>query len=266
MADPAGPAGAIDTHTHLNHPRLLQHVTRLRARARAAGLSGMIVVGYDLPSSEQAVALAEAYEDLWAAVGIHPHDAASCNDETLAHLRRLAASPAVVAIGETGLDFYRDLSPRPAQLSSLRRHLDLAEELRMPAILHCRDAQDELLQELDRRPLPNLVWHCFDGSADHARRALDLGLALGFGGLLTYPQAAALRRIAADAPPDRILLETDCPYLVPKPRTARDNEPANLPLIAQRLAELRAESRPDIEALAAGNARRVFNLRSSAEP
>ena len=264
-------ARAIDTHAHLNHPRLLGHLPEALSRATDAGVREIIVVGYDLPSSETAVRLAEEHSDLWAAVGVHPHDASDCDEKAVARLRGLGRSPAVVAIGETGLDFYRDLSPREAQVEAFRMHLSLAAQLELPAIVHCRasagcqDAQEAVLEILSTVGASKLVWHCFDGSQEHAERALDLGMFLGFGGMVTYGNAEKLRQIAAEVPADRVLLETDCPYLSPEPRRGRDNEPANLPVIAARLAQLRGVALEEVAATAEANARRAFHLPEKAQ-
>ena len=251
----------VDTHAHLNHPRLLPKAPDLVDRARAAGVARMVVVGYDLPSSERAVQLATAHpEVISAAVGIHPHDASDAESEALEQLRVLAQDPHVVAIGETGLDFYRDLSPRDLQRQSLHHHLDLARELSLPVLIHCRDAQEELLSILEsRRPEP-LIWHCFDGDQDHARRALQLGAFLGFGGRLTYRAAEGLRAVSADVPLDRLLLETDCPYLAPEPHRGRDNEPSYLPLIAQVVASARGCPVAEVAAESTRAARAIFGL------
>ena len=260
MGESRGGVCAIDTHTHLNHPRLLGRLTDVLRRARSAGVREMIVVGYDVPSSELAVELAEQNSGLWAAVGVHPHDAAGMDDEAGARIRALAKSEKVVAIGETGLDFYRNLSPRAAQEDGFRTHLALAEEVKLPVIVHCRDAQNEVLDVLGSCGPSGVVWHCFDGTAEQAKRALELGVMLGFGGRLTYRSAETLRRVAAKMPADRILLETDCPYLIPEGVGGRDNEPANLGVIAECLAELRAEDPGQLERAATENARRVFAL------
>lgn len=262
----APPASAVDTHTHLNHPRLYRRLTEVLDRARKAGVAEMIVVGYDLPSSELAVELAERHPELWAAVGVHPHDASDVDEKALDRLRELAGREGVVAIGETGLDFYRDLSPRQAQMEAFEAHLALAAEVGLPAIVHCRAAQEPLLDSLAEwqagpvGDLPALVWHCFDGSEVEARRALDLGMALGFGGMVTYRKAEELRRVPARVPSDRFLLETDCPYLAPEPKRGRDNEPANVVIIGERIAQVRGESGEQVAETAAQNARRVFGL------
>lgn len=242
------------------------------ARARAAGVSDMIVVGYDLPSSRRAVELAAQHEGLWATVGVHPHDAGAITDADFAELRALARSSKVVAIGETGLDFYRDLSPRDAQMQAFDRHLDLAAELRLPTVIHCREAQEAVLETLAKRvkpvlgpdpelsPQPPLIWHCFDGTLDHMLQGLAAGMTFGVGGRLTHKAAAGLRQVVARIPPARLLLETDAPYLAPEPHRSRDNEPGNLPLVAQALAAAREDTQESIAAATSENARRVFAL------
>ncbi len=252
--------GSVDTHTHLNHPRLRRRLAEVLARARGAGIAQMIVVGYDLPSSRAAVELAEEHPGLWAAVGVHPHEAATVEREALGCLRGLAKRDRVVAIGETGLDFDRDLSPRSAQMAAFREHLELAGEMDLPVIVHCREAQEALLEVLSAHGDLKLVWHCFDGSREQAERALGLGMTLGFGGMLTYKRAEELRAVIAEVPLDRILLETDCPYLAPEPKRGRDNEPANLPIIAECAAKASGRSRRQMEEVTAENARRVFDL------
>jgi TatD DNase family protein len=166
----------------------------------------------------------------------------------------------VVAIGETGLDFCRDFSPREAQVAAFRAQLALAEELGLPVVVHCRAAQETLLAILRERPPTGLVWHCFDGSREQARAAIELGAALGFTGSVTYRESDELRRVAAELPEDRLLLETDCPYLGPEPRRKGDNEPGNLPLIAQAVAKARATSMEGMLNTTTINARRVFCL------
>ena len=251
----------IDTHCHLNHPRLLRRLSDVLDRAHQAGVSDMIVVGYDLASSRIAAQLAGEHEGIWAAVGIHPHDAGGATDSDLAEIASLARSRGVVAIGETGLDFYRDLSPRPAQMDLFRRQLELGAELELPVIIHCREAQEGVLEAARSAGWPRLVWHCFDGTQEHMQRAVGLGMLLGLGGRLTHRGVTQLREAVRNAPTDRILLETDAPYLAPEPHRSRDNEPANLPLIAQAMGAAREETAANIAASTSGNARRVFGLR-----
>ncbi len=249
----------FDTHTHLNHPRLLRKLDQALWRARQAGVNEMLVIGYDLPSSRKAVELAQQREGLWAAVGMHPHDAAEFGATELKHLRELAQMSRVVAIGETGLDFYRDLSPREAQEKAFHQHLELATELNLPLIVHCREAQETVLNVLASYK-GSVVWHCFDGTWKQAERALELGLMLGFGGRITYRAAEELRSIAAQIPRERILLETDCPYLAPEAMKNRDNEPANLTVILEQMAKIKGEDVTELAAITTENARRFFRL------
>ena len=236
------PSAMTDTHAHLNHRDFARDLAAVVERARASGVQRMIVVGYDLPSSRQAVALAERENGVFAAVGVHPHDAGACSPDAFAELRELACSPRVIGIGETGLDYYRNLSSKEAQQASLHAHLELAAEIGLPVILHNREAQADLLRllaEASRQTKAGRVWHCFSGDAEDAQRALDLGLFLGLGGPVTFENAKHLREVVAELPLDRILLETDCPYLSPHPHRGQRNEPARLPLIAEELARLR---------------------------
>jgi TatD DNase family protein len=224
----------------------------------------MVVVGYDLASSEEAVRMAGEHDGLWATVGVHPHDAAGVDERVIDALRTLAARGRVVAIGETGLDFHRDLSPRDAQERSFRGHLALAAELGLPAVLHCRSAQDRFLAVLREigASVP-LIWHSFDGTVAQAEEAVALGTVLGFNGSVTYDRSEAMREAAARIPLDQMLVETDCPYLPPEPRCKGDNEPANLPLIAARLAETRGVTTGEVLRATAATARRVFRLPGS---
>ncbi len=255
----------VDTHCHLNHPRLLRRLDDVLARAREAGVSDMIVVGYDLPSSRTAVELASRHHGIWATVGVHPHEAKDVTEAYFQEMARLARSPGVVAIGETGLDFYRDLSPRPAQVEAFKRHLDLAVEVELPVVIHCREAQEAVLEVVASRHQPGLVWHCFDGTREQAERAVSVGLMLGLGGRLTYPAADEMRQVARQAPADRLLLETDAPYLSPEPRRSRDNEPASVAVIAEAVAAARGETVAQVAAATTENARRAFRLVGGAQ-
>ncbi len=251
----------VDTHCHLNHPRLTRRLDDVLARARQAGVQEMIVVGYDLPSSRTAVELAAQHDDVWATVGVHPHDASSVNDAALGELRSLAQSPKVVAIGETGLDFYRDLSPRDEQLVAFRLHLDLAADRGLAAVIHCREAQGALLDVLRGRRQMGLVWHCFDGTIEQAARAVELGVSLGFGGTVTRQAADELRMVVKQTPDDRLLLETDAPYLAPRGYRSRDNEPATVALVAEAVARARGQKTAAVAAITTENASRAFGLR-----
>jgi TatD DNase family protein len=253
----------IDTHCHLYHRDFAADRAEVLGRAREAGVEAMVVIGYDLPTSETAVAMAEEQPALYAAVGVHPHDAASLDERAIERLTELTRSPKVVALGEIGLDFYRDLSPRPVQEAAFRRQLALARELGLPFILHTRESEREVLDVLEEEgPLgvPGVL-HCFSAGPEIAARAFSLDLVVGLGGILTFKNARALHETAADLPLDRIVLETDCPYLAPHPHRGKRNEPAYVGLVAAQLAALQGRTPAEVAAVTTANVRRVFGER-----
>ena len=252
----------IDTHCHLNHSDFADDLSGALTRARQAGLTAMLVVGYDLPSCLDALALAEAYGELYASVGLHPHSAAELSEGLLRELTRLTAAPRVVAVGETGLDFYRDLSPREAQRTAFRELIALAAQAELPLLVHNRDAAEATLALLSEHAPPELpvLMHCFSGDWDLANECRERGYYLGVAGPVTYPKSEELRAIVAAYPGKRLLLETDAPWLPPQSRRGGRNEPALLPEIAARVAEVRGETVAAIDEQTTGNARRVFGL------
>src|SRR5262249_13002427 len=225
---------------HLHFPDFAGDLGDVLARARAAGVSRMVTIGTDVATSQAAIDIAGREADVWAAVGIHPHDAARADDAAVAEIARLARAPRVVAVGEIGLDFFRNLSPRDAQERIFRRLLALGREVRKPVLIHCRDAHEDVLRILAEDALPERgIMHCFSGDAAIARRCLDLGLLISLAGPVTYPNARALPEVARLVPGDRLVIETDCPFLPPPGHRGRRNEPAYLALTAARAAELR---------------------------
>lgn len=276
-APPVAPSEAplvplVDTHAHLNDRRFSHDLRDVLARAAIAGVGAMVVVGYDLDSSREAVRLASSYEQLWAAVGIHPHDARHATDDALAELRRLAAAPKVVALGECGLDFYRDLSPRDQQRRAFVAQLRLAAELRLPVVVHSREAMAETLDIMAREGAtaapsagPTGVMHCFDGTAHDAERAVELGLAISCAGPLTYRKDDTLARAIAAVPVDRVVVETDCPYLGPAGHRGERNEPAHVRIVAEAAARVRGESPAVLAAQTTANAAALFRTRALAE-
>lgn len=252
-----------DTHCHLNHPDFVGDLPEVLRRAEEAGVEQIICVGYDLETSALAVRLAREVRPIRAAVGIHPHDAAGFTPQAEVHLRELASDrDRVVAVGETGLDYYRNLSPREAQQEAYRRHIELARELELPLIVHSRDAQDDVLAILREHGLParGAVMHCLPADSDFARRAVELGCHVGIAGPITFRSAGSLREIAGELPMERILLETDAPYLAPHPHRGQRNEPSYLPLVAAGLAEARGVAPSEIAAATTSNARKLFGL------
>jgi TatD DNase family protein len=234
------PAPLFDTHAHLHDPAFAADRDAALARARAAGVARILTVGTDPASARDAVALAAAHPDVYAAVGIHPHDAATASEEALAAIATLAHAPKVVAIGEIGLDYYRNLSPRDAQQRALRAQLGLARELGKPVLLHCREAHADLLETLEADGVGPAggIMHCFSGDLAVARRAGGLGLLVSIAGPVTYPNARRLGELVRALGLAPLVVETDCPYLPPQPWRGQRNEPAYLGTTAARVAEL----------------------------
>jgi TatD DNase family protein len=252
----------FDTHAHLHFPEFAGDLPLVLERARAAGITRVLTIGTDVETSAAAIALAGRRPDVWAAVGVHPHDAGEADDAEFAEIERLAAAPRVVAVGEIGLDFFRNLSPRPVQESTFRRLLALARRLGKPALIHCREAHAETLAILDEVDVGAVggIMHCFSGDVAIARRCLDLGLTISLAGPVTYPNARALPDVARFVPADRLVVETDCPFLPPQGHRGQRNEPAYLALTAARVAELRGEPLRTLGPRMSDNARRLFRL------
>ena len=252
----------FDTHAHLHFPEFAEDFDAMLQRARQAGVSRFLTIGTDVATSRAAVALAAREPDVWASVGIHPHGSASADDAALAEIERLASAPRVVAIGETGLDFFRDLAPRDAQKRAFRAQMALARRVRKPVVVHCRNAHDETLALLASEGVRETggVMHCFSADVAVARRCLDLGLLISLAGPVTYKNARALPDVARFVPEDRLVLETDCPYLPPQPHRGQRNEPAYVALTAARVAELRAADLEELAAATTRNAVSIFKL------
>ncbi len=252
-----------DTHCHLSLDQFSTELDTIIKRASDAGVGRLLIPGIDLESSRRAVELAENHDQLFAAVGVHPHNASSYSESTKDQLIELAHSPTVVAIGEIGLDFYRDHSPHDTQMTALIDQLSLARQLELPVILHNREAQEELLEVLLEwaptlsRPQKGVL-HAFSGDRQGAEKAVSSGFFIGVAGPLTYPSAKELRKIILDLPHDRLLLETDSPYLPPQPHRGQRNEPAYLPFIAEKLGQLTQREADEVAADTSENATRLF--------
>jgi len=253
----------IDTHCHLDGEYFPEGADETLARARSAGVTGFVCVGVgSLPQARDALALAARRPDVWATVGVHPHDAASCDAQLEAELRRLASSPRVVAIGEIGLDFHYDHSPREQQQEVFRRFIQLARERKLPIVVHTRTAPAEtlrILSEENARDVGGLI-HCFSEDKPFATRALDLGFDLSFSGIVTFKSARDIQEVAAWAPADRILVETDSPYLAPVPLRGKRCEPAYVLHTARFVAELRGVPVEELAAQTSQNAARLLGV------
>lgn len=249
----------VDTHAHLDGNQFKDDLDQVLTRADEAGIKQILTIGCDLQSSAKSVELANRYSCIHAAVGIHPHDAQEATTEGLALLETLLAAPKVVAIGEIGLDFYRDRSPRDQQREAFRRQIRLAKRLNKPIIVHDRDAHDEVLQILREEDAQQVggVLHCFSGDLAMAKACLDLGFYLSFTGTITYPKNEDLRKVVAGVPIDRMLIETDCPYLSPQPFRGKRNEPAYVKLTAEKIAEIKGLTMADVSRITNRN---VFDL------
>lgn len=252
----------VDSHAHVQMRQFDADRAQVIAAAFAAGVAQMVTPGTDVPTSKLAIALAEQYPGrIFAAVGTHPHDATTLTDAALAEQRELARSPHVVAIGEIGLDYYRNLSPRDTQRDAITRQFALARELDLPVILHNRDSHADMI-ELLRSEGQGLrgVFHCFIGDQAMAHDALDLGFYLSFAGPVTYPKNTELAEVAAWAPLDRMLVETDSPYLTPTPFRGQRNEPRHVAQVARRIADLRGISLDQMAEATSRNAATLFRL------
>jgi len=252
----------IDSHAHLDAGQFARDLPQVLERARQRGVKYIITVGTDLSSSIKAIEIASRYPFVFASVGVHPHDADKVEGTTLKKLGELARQPRVVAIGETGLDYYRNYSPRPKQQQLFRQQIKLAKDTGLPLIIHQRHAQDELLAIMDKEEgwEGGGVMHCFSGSQQYARQCLEKGFYLSFAGNITFPKTTLLRVIARETPIERILIETDSPYLAPQPYRGKRNEPSYVELVAQKIAELKGLSVEKCGKMVTANLQRVFKL------
>jgi TatD DNase family protein len=253
----------IDSHCHLDSPEFDNDREEVIERARAAGVDRMMAIGTGNgpPDLEAAVRLADKFESFYATAGIHPHDAAKATPADLKHLAELLAHPKVLAVGEIGLDYHYDFSPRETQYAVFIEQMSIAAAARKPIVIHTREAWDDTLTLLERHWTPHSlggIMHCFSGGPAEAQRALDLGFYLSFGGIVTFPKALAVQEAAKYAPRDRILIETDAPYLAPVPKRGKRNEPALMIHTAQKLADLRGESVEELSRITTENFHRLL--------
>lgn len=248
-----------DSHCHLDDERFDEDRDAVIERALAAGVTRLLAVGtgHGPPDLEAGIRLAESRPFIWATAGVHPHDAAKAGPETFERLRELLRHPKVVALGEIGLDYHYNLSPPEVQREVFRRQLLLAAEARKPVVIHTREAWADTFSILEDEWRGEGIMHCFSGGPEEARRSLDRGFHLSFGGIVTFPKAENIREAARMTPEDRLLVETDAPYLAPVPHRGRRNEPAFLATTVRALAEARGE---DAERLAEASARNFERL------
>lgn len=250
-----------DTHAHLDDPRFTEDFQKVLDNMNKAQITRVINVGYDLPSSERSVNLARQYENIYAAVGVHPHDAQGATLETWESLNRLAKEEKVIAWGEIGLDYYRDLSPRRIQQEVFVQQIELADQAGLPIIIHNRDAHQDLLDIVKAHtPKKGGVFHCYSGSWEMAKLILNLGFYVSFAGPLTFKNARHTVEVAEKIPLDRFLVETDSPYLTPEPYRGKRNEPAYVRQVVERFAAIRGLEVEEVAKLAFENGNRLFGL------
>ncbi len=252
----------IDTHVHLDHERFSDDLDQVIERAKSSRVWPIVTVGADLASSRHAVECVTRYPGVIATVGIHPHDAATVSDSVLDEIRVLAGKMGVVAIGEIGLDYHYDFSPRDVQRRAFAIQINLARELGLPIVVHVREAYSDVMTILRSERAEDIggIIHCFCGDYEEARDCLDMGFYISVGGILTFANSSELRKIIKKLPLDRILLETDAPYLTPVPHRGKRNEPAYVGLVAQALAELKNIALKEVTETTTANANKLFGL------
>jgi TatD DNase family protein len=256
----------IDSHAHLEFSQFDEDRAAMLERARAAGVETLLAIGSGTSPGERldaAIPFAEQHDWIYATVGIHPHDAAVATEEHFARLEKLARHPRVIAWGEMGLDYHYDHSPRDAQQRVFRRQLAQARAAKQPVVIHCRDAWDDCLAILDEEWRPaglGGIFHCFTGTLAEARRGIDMGFLISFAGNVTYPKTQHLRDVARELPLEKMLTETDSPFLPPQGRRGKRNEPAFVVEVAQALANVRNLAPDEVAAATAANFRGLFRL------
>lgn len=253
----------IDTHAHLDFKHFEQDRDEVITKARDTGVRYIVNVGADLQSSRRSIELAGNYNNIFATVGVHPHDADKVNRDTLTKLEKLAADRNVLAIGEIGLDYHYDNSPRDLQKKVFKEQLQLASKLELPVVIHSREAEEETLKIIQEMNIDKYggIMHCFGYGLDMAERCLEHNLYLAFGGVITFKNAENLRTVVKNIPLKKILIETDCPYLTPDPYRGKRNQPAYVKLVAEEIAEIKNISLKEVAEKTTENAFKVYNIK-----
>ncbi|WP_445613321.1 TatD family hydrolase [Geobacillus sp. YF-1] len=252
----------FDTHAHLNAVQYKEDVEQVIERARAEGVSHIVVVGFDRPTIARAIELAEQYSFIYAAVGWHPVDAIDMTDDDLHMIEQLAAHPKVVALGEMGLDYHWDRSPKDVQKDVFRRQIRLAKRVKLPIIIHNREATADILDILQEENAAEVggIMHCFSGSVEVAKRCLDMNFLISLGGPVTFKNAKKPKEVAKEIPLSHLLIETDCPYLTPHPFRGKRNEPSYVKYVAEAIAEIKGVSFDEVAETTAENAKKLFAI------
>lgn len=253
----------FDTHAHLNADQFEEDVDEVIKRAQAEGVSNIVVVGFDEKTIKGALKLAESYEFIYAAVGWHPVDAIDMNDDHLAWIEQLASHPKVVALGEMGLDYYWDKSPKNVQKDVFRKQIRLAKKVKLPIIIHNRDAHEDIVKILKEEDAAEVggIMHCFGSSLEIAKQCIEMNFYLSFGGPVTFKNAKKPKEVAKEIPLDRLLIETDCPYLSPHPNRGKRNEPSYVKLVAEAIAEIKEIPYQELVRATNENAKKLFAIK-----
>jgi len=252
----------IDTHAHLNAEQFQDDLEEVIERAQSEGVTKIVVVGFDRPTIKRAIELADQYEFIYATVGWHPVDAIDMTEEDLKWIEELTAHPKVVALGEMGLDYYWDKSPKDIQKEVFRKQITLAKRVKLPIIIHNREATADIVEILKEENAHEVggIMHCFTGSLEVAKQCMDMNFYISFGGPVTFKNAKKAKEVAAEIPMDRLLIETDCPYLTPHPFRGKRNEPSYVRLVAEQIAELKEISIEELAAKTSDNAKKIFGI------
>ncbi|RDI38397.1 TatD family hydrolase [Falsibacillus pallidus] len=252
----------FDTHVHLNAEQFEEDLEEVIGRAKDAGVEKMVVVGFDRPTISKAMELVETYDFLYACVGWHPVDAIDMTDEDLELIEELSAHPKVVAIGEMGLDYHWDKSPKDVQKEVFRKQIRLAKKVKLPIVIHNREATQDIVDILKEENAGEVggIMHCFSGSAETAKDCIDMNFYISLGGPVTFKNAKKPKEVAVEVPMDRLLIETDCPYLAPHPNRGKRNEPAYVKLVAEQIAELKGIEFEEVAKITTENAKKLFGI------
>ncbi|MBP2242572.1 TatD DNase family protein [Cytobacillus eiseniae] len=253
----------FDTHVHLNAEQFADDLEEVINRALNEGISRMVVVGFDRPTIEKAMELVDRYECIYASIGWHPVDAIDMKDEDLQWIEELSSHPKVVAIGEMGLDYYWDKSPKDIQKEVFRRQIQLAKKVKLPIVIHNREATADIVEILKEEGAEEVggIMHCFSGSPETAKECVDMNFYISLGGPVTFKNAKKPKEVAEAIPLEKLLIETDCPYLAPHPYRGKRNEPSYVKLVAEQIAEIKGLTLEEVAHATTANANKLFGIK-----
>lgn len=252
----------FDTHAHLNDEQFNEDLELVIARAKHEGVANMVVVGFDRPTIQRAMELAERYPFIYACIGWHPVDAIDMTDEDLQWIEELSANKKVVALGEMGLDYHWDKSPKDVQKEVLRKQIRLAKKVKLPIVIHNREATADIMAILKEEGAEEVggIMHCFSGSPEIAKECVKMNFYISLGGTVTFKNAKKPKEVAAEIPLDHLLIETDCPYLAPHPYRGKRNEPGYVKLVAEQIAEIKGIAFDEVAEVTSQNAKKLFDI------